>query len=719
MAVAGETGRGDYDHRLPHDGNEMLWIYRSRLPLGHFELASQGAIQSADLRLSLWNAELTGTITTSKGSYHILGLTHSERDVLFFETDAQGGESIEVSWHPDQPIAPVKQTLDAGGGPKGASWDAMRKAPYPPAPEPIFSQEREMLCCLQPLLDGRGETTTGWKVTGDAGGKQQLVASIHHSFPEHTSLQTVRANLLAADEALETGSFLATHHQWWHDYYPQSFLTLNDPEKEAFYWIQMYKFASATRGNGPIMDLMGPWYHKTFWPMVWGDLNVELQYWTHLTANRLSVGESLPNSIDRYADNLSRNVPEHWKDSAAIAACFPQDMIAYDHAKTPDMLAWILHDYWLHCQYAGDRTRMRDKLFPIFRKNVNGYLNYLRDNPVKSDDGKIHIKSSWSPEYPGGHGQDINFTIALLRWSCQTLADLNDEFELDDPLRREWQDILDNLVDFQVDENGLRIGKDIPFDLPHRHYSHLLAFYPLAVMTPDDPAQRALFRTSLDHWLDVSINRKVEVGAMPVTGYTATGAASMYATLGDAERAAYYLDFLIQHKNISPTTMYAEGNPVIESPLSFATCIHDMLLQSWGGKIRVLPAAPKRWPDVAFHHLRTQRAFLVSAKRKTGVTQFVTVESLTGSPCFVQTDIPQPKIYVNGIVANQQQVRQGERGMYELTLKVGDRVTFTPVELDEANLTIEPIPVSEANRNLFGLNEKTTRLPGHQHYYEK
>ena len=74
------AGRHDYyDHRLPHDGKEMLWIYRSRLPLGHFKLTSQGDIQSADLRLSLWNAELTGTITTSKGSYRVHGLTHSER----------------------------------------------------------------------------------------------------------------------------------------------------------------------------------------------------------------------------------------------------------------------------------------------------------------------------------------------------------------------------------------------------------------------------------------------------------------------------------------------------------------------------------------------------------------------------------------------------------------------------------------------------------------
>lgn len=30
--------------------------------------------------------------------------------------------------------------------------------------------------------------------------------------------------------------------------------------------------------------------------------------------------------------------------------------------------------------------------------------------------------------------------------------------------------------------------------------------------------------------------------------------------------------------------MYKEAGPVIETPLSGAQCIHDMLLQSWGGK---------------------------------------------------------------------------------------------------------------------------------------
>lgn len=45
------AGRHDYyDHRLPVDGKEMLWIYRSRLPLGHFNLESKGKITGVDLR---------------------------------------------------------------------------------------------------------------------------------------------------------------------------------------------------------------------------------------------------------------------------------------------------------------------------------------------------------------------------------------------------------------------------------------------------------------------------------------------------------------------------------------------------------------------------------------------------------------------------------------------------------------------------------------------
>jgi alpha-L-fucosidase 2 len=88
-------------------------------------------------------------------------------------------------------------------------------------------------------------------------------------------------------------------------------------------------------------------------------------------------------------------------------------------------------------------------------------------------------------------------------------------------------------------------------------------------------------------------------------------------------------------KYIQANTMYKEAGPVIETPLSGAQTIHDMLVQSWGGTIRVFPGVPSTWGDATVHNLRTEGAFLVSAVRKGGKTQFVRVKSLAGEPCKV------------------------------------------------------------------------------------
>ena len=36
-----------------------------------------------------------------------------------------------------------------------------------------------------------------------------------------------------------------------------------------------------------------------------------------------------------------------------------------------------------------------------------------------------------------------------------------------------------------------------------------------------------------------------------------------------------------------------------------------MLIQSWGGKIRIFPAVPDAWKDVAYSGLRTEGAFIL------------------------------------------------------------------------------------------------------------
>jgi alpha-L-fucosidase 2 len=102
--------------------------------------------------------------------------------------------------------------------------------------------------------------------------------------------------------------------------------------------------------------------------------------------------------------------------------------------------------------------------------------------------------------------------------------------------------------------------------------------------------------------------------------------------------SAFYLGELLR-RFVQPNTMYRESGPVIETPLSAAQSLHDMVCQSWGGVIRVFPALPAAWADVTLHDFRTQGAFQVSAVRRGGATQFVRVRSLAGAPCQVRTGV--------------------------------------------------------------------------------
>ena len=50
--------------------------------------------------------------------------------------------------------------------------------------------------------------------------------------------------------------------------------------------------------------------------------------------------------------------------------------------------------------------------------------------------------------------------------------------------------MLAKLVPYPTDANGFMIGADIPFAKSHRHYSHMLAVYPLYQVNwaqPDEP----------------------------------------------------------------------------------------------------------------------------------------------------------------------------------------------------------------------------------------
>ena len=75
---------------------------RARLPIGFFTVQSKGQITGCDLRLDLWNAEFRGSITTTKGSYDITAVIHTEDIAAMVEITPAGNENCIINFHPQK-----------------------------------------------------------------------------------------------------------------------------------------------------------------------------------------------------------------------------------------------------------------------------------------------------------------------------------------------------------------------------------------------------------------------------------------------------------------------------------------------------------------------------------------------------------------------------------------------------------------------------------------
>ncbi|WP_037303176.1 glycosyl hydrolase family 95 catalytic domain-containing protein [Amycolatopsis orientalis] len=651
----------------------------ARLPIGHFTLEPVGAITEIDWRMDLWNAELRGTITTAAGSLSLRSIVHTGQSLLAVEIEPTEGErGFRWVFHPAEAVSP--RTDPKFGKPPPAGYVA-----NPPAK---LETSGDIRLSMQGLLAG-GEHVTAWREIS-RGSKRTLYTSVAWSHPKRTS----------AKEALKTvrraESFTALtieHRRWWHDYYRHGFLSIPDTRLQGFYWIQLYKIASAARGDAPVMATCGPWLEPTPWPATWWNLNVQLEYWLIHGSNHLEL-DAVSRALGQYRANLTSQVAEPYQhDSAGIPRTTDMTLlngavgtnsgfpvgVPGKETPTPEVgnLTWALHNVWLSYRHTMDRSLLRDTLFPLLRKAINYYLHFL----APGADGKLHLPPTFSPEY-GVNAADCTYDLSLIRWGCKTLLDSAAELRIDDPLAGRWREVLATLAPYPVDANGFMIGAGMPFAKSHRHYSHLLQIYPLYEITWERPEHRSVIETSLDHWVGFE-------GALQ--GYTFTGAASMSAQMLRGEKAEFYLGEL-QRRYIQPNTMYKESGPVIETPLSAAQSLHDMLVQSWEGVIRLFPAVPAKWADAALRDFRTEGAFLLSASRQGGKTRWVKVVSEAGAPCVLRTDL-EGELTVRDRTGRPKRWRRLANGDVRIDLRRGEEAVVYR-EGDKPDFEIRPVPAN-------------------------
>ena len=431
---------------------------------------------------------------------------------------------------------------------------------------------------------------------------------------------------------------------------------------------------------------MGPWFNETPWPRIWWNLNIQLTYYPVFAANHLELGESFCHMIDAGAANLAKNAKEFSEDSETIGRTSGYDCRSPGGNELCD-LPWAIWLYYEQYRFSMDDAMLRDRVFPPLKRAINFYFHNMRQDGA----GKLHTTRGLSPEYhKDGTHPDCNIDLALIRWGCQSLLDICARLKIDDPLIPKWKSTLANLTPYPTDENGLMISADTPFAMSHRHYSHLLMIYPLYIMNWDQPENHALIAKSLDHWMSMPQVQR---------GYSYTGASAMSASIGRPDDAVKYLTHFIDDKGkfgCQPNTFYQEAGPVIETPLSAARSLQDIVLQSWGGTIRVFPGVPDAWKDVTIDRMRTEGAFLVSAARRDGKLKWIRIESLAGEPCKLKCDAE--KLETDSKVS----IESTGKGAFEIGLRKGESAVLFPVG-ENHDATVEPVAAQTDRANSFGL----------------
>lgn len=681
-------GRVDVtEGRMPSDKSQYANLYDgARLPIGHFLLKPVGKVSAETMRLDLWNAVTTGSLTTDQGCIGFKSYVHATEDLIVLEVDAQGGEAgWQWEWQPLKAISPRVLM-----GNKDYSQAYIEH----PNPEVKLVQDGDCHLSVQNLYSGK-TYVVAWCETRESS-QCRILVTIAQEDSENKAMSQACKTLRKARKDSPV-RMEQEHSRWWHAYYPASFVSFGDTRMESFYWIQQYKLACLTRPDRYIIDLQGPWaVQKTPWPAIWMNLNTQLTYSPLFAANRTEFSRPLWNALHNNRQNLIENVPEAWRaDAAAIGRSTSYHLYSPVKADIPNKMlyecgnfTWLLYYYYQYCIYTGNKGELLKKFYPLLRRGI-AYYEHIRE---KREDGFYHLPETASPEY--ATARDCNYDLSLLRWGLSTLLAMNEDYHLNDPKAETWKDFQEHLVPYPVDEEqGYMIGEGVKLTSSHRHYSHLLMIYPLYLVNWEQTENRELILKSIAHWQ-----------SMPayLQGYSFTGSAAMYAMMGDGERAVNQMQKLFQ-RYIRPNTLYRESGPVIETPLAAIASLHDLYLQSWGGTIRVFPAVPAAWKEASFARLRAEGAFLVSGIRQEGKTVRIQIESERSGICRLKTDINLDNVRVMDDSGQDvpYTVVNKKKGLLQLSMKKGDVVHF--VDVSAGIVLFKPVHHAAESCNYYGV----------------
>jgi len=419
-----------------------------------------------------------------------------------------------------------------------------------------------------------------------------------------------------------------------------------------------YMLISSSRPFTLPSNLQGIWNESVDPP--WGskytiNINLEMNYWLAHRANLADCALPLQDLVATMSGPGKITAARYYK-ARGIVAHHNTDI--WGDTGPIDGLgggiwamgaAWLSLHLWEQFDYSGDLDSLRHYAYPVLRQNVLFLLDYLVSAPEGTPYASLLVTGpSCSPEnkYKLPNGKSFNLCMGPTMDIAITRAVLTRFVEsakllggLDPGLVARAEAALPRLPGYKITHDGRlqEWPEDFVDQEPgHRHISHLFGLFPDDQITPAKAPELAQAAR-------VTLDKRLAAGGGS-TGWSRSWIINCMARLEDGEAAYQNVLQLFRQStrhNLFDVCGLKENSPFqIDGNLGGPTGLIEMLLQSHGGVIRILPALPSAWPNGTFRGLKArgglevdlawQKGKATTAHLRTSKTAQITIASPTG-----------------------------------------------------------------------------------------